>query len=338
MFTDPRSTTVRPTSPLSGTHVVLGGGGAAGRALVRELLTRGADVRVVSPREPRALPAGAHWTPGDAREAGDVARMSRNARVVYMAAQPEYTRWKTDFPPMLDAVIEGVARSQARLVFVDNLYTYGPVTGPLSETSPEHPTSRKGQVRLRMARTLLRTHEEGRVRVVIGRASDYFGPLVIGSLAGKAFFDAVLAGKRPRWFGRHDVPHALTFVDDFARALVTLGEHDEAYGRAWHVPTDEPLTGRAFAALVAREAGVADRAPATLPLPAVRTLGLFVPILRELADVAYQATGPWEVDGTRFAAAFGFRPTPNAEAVRRTVEWVRTQMEQTASAPGVTAH
>ncbi|HYV00746.1 MAG TPA: hypothetical protein VEM93_00150 [Actinomycetota bacterium] len=34
------------------------------------------------------------------------------------------------------AIIEGAAAAEARLVFGDNLYAYGPVDGPLTEDLP----------------------------------------------------------------------------------------------------------------------------------------------------------------------------------------------------------
>ena len=40
-----------------------------------------------------------------------------------------------------------------------------------------------------------------------------------------------------------------------ARALVILGERDDADGQAWHLPAAEPLTGRQFLELVFAEAG-----------------------------------------------------------------------------------
>ena len=50
--------------------------------------------------------------------------------------------------------------------------------------------------------------------------------------------------------GNPDIPHTLTYLPDFGRALVTLGTREEALGHVWHVPSAETLTSRAFAALV----------------------------------------------------------------------------------------
>jgi nucleoside-diphosphate-sugar epimerase len=91
-----------------------------------------------------------------------------------------------------------------------------------------------------------------------------------------------LRGKRARWLGSLDQPHTLNYLEDMARAVVTLGERDEADGEVWHLPAAEPLTGRQFLTVVFEAAGhppklgVASR-------PMIRIAGLFNPLLRELA-------------------------------------------------------
>jgi nucleoside-diphosphate-sugar epimerase len=132
-----------------------------------------------------------------------------------------------------------------------------------------------------------------------------------------------LRGNRARWLGSLDQPHTLNYLEDVARAMVTLGERDEADGQVWHLPAAEPLTGRQFVALVFEAAGhqpkigVASR-------PMIRIAGLFNPFLRELKETLYQWERPFVSDASKFQRAFGpFEPTPYAEAVNRTVEWFR---------------
>jgi len=106
-----------------------------------------------------------------------------------------------------------------------------------------------------MARLLLEAHESGRVQVAIGRASDFYGPGVTNSFLGEMFFRPALTGKPVNLFGDLDAPHTFTYIKDFGRALVTLSDHDEAFGQAWHVPSDRTLTVREFIGLVEKEIG-----------------------------------------------------------------------------------
>ena len=66
----------------------------------------------------------------------------------------------------------------------------------MTEEMPPAATTRKGRLRARLAETLLAAHRDGRVRAVIGRGSDYYGPGVRQSAAGERLFPAVLSGAR----------------------------------------------------------------------------------------------------------------------------------------------
>jgi nucleoside-diphosphate-sugar epimerase len=130
----------------------------------------------------------------------------------------------------------------------------------------------------------------------------------------------LLYRKAVEWFGPPDLPHALTYLGDFARGLVTLGERDEAVGEVWHIPAAEPLTGRQFIALAAQVAGVPPKMAVVSPL-LLRTLGLFSPVVREMVEMRYEFVQPYLLDGTKFTRAFGFTPTPHRDALAATIAW-----------------
>src|SRR5918999_1626172 len=95
------------------------------------------------------------------------------AAVVSHCAMPPYPDWPAAFPPLTAAVTDGAIAAGAKLVLADNLYLYGPHAGPRTEDLPAAATDRKGRVRAQMAEGLLAAHRQGRLRVTIGRASDY---------------------------------------------------------------------------------------------------------------------------------------------------------------------
>jgi hypothetical protein len=80
----------------------------------------------------------------------------------------------------------------------------------------------------------------------MGRSSDYYGPRGTASIAGEQVFEAALQGKRTRWQASLGVPHQLNYLEDTARCLVTLGEHESADGEVWHLPATEPIMGPGF--------------------------------------------------------------------------------------------
>jgi nucleoside-diphosphate-sugar epimerase len=62
-----------------------------------------------------------------------------------------------------------------------------------------------------------------------------------------------------------------------------------------------------------------------LPPLVVRALGLVSPLMRSLAEMAYEFEEPFVLDTTKFESAFGTATTPLAIAITDTVAWYRTQ-------------
>lgn len=299
-------------------HVVIGGTGAIGKAVVEELVRRGHRVRSVA-RGAHATPAGVEARAADVMDRQQAIEAIAGASVVYQCAAPAYTRWAEEFPTLQANVADAAEQAGARLVVVENLYMYGPTDGPMRETTPIVATGKKGMVRARLSRDLLQRHADGRLRVSIGRASDYYGPGALNSAVGEQFFAAVAREKPVRWMGRLDQPHALSYLPDIAAGLVTLGEHPEADGEVWHLPVSPALTGAEWSARTAAIAGHPVK-PSTVTRPMLIGLGLFVPILRELRETLYQWQRPWLVDDSKFREAFGATATDVDEGVRRALD------------------
>jgi nucleoside-diphosphate-sugar epimerase len=310
-------------------HVVLGATGGAGGALVSELAGRGHRVRAVSRKPAADLPEGVEQLAADAADPAQTRTACQGATVVYHCVQPPYERWAAEFPTLTQSIAEAAAGAGARLVYADNLYTYGPVQGPLTEDLPALATTRKGRVRTRMAQRLLAAHRSGTLQVAIARSSDYYGPGGANSVVGDILFGAAAKGNRARWLGRLDVPHSLNYLQDVARALATLGARPEAPGEVWHLPAAEPLTGRAFVALIATALGRPVKVTATSRL-ALRIAGVFDPGARETTEMLYQWERPFVLDAAKFQRAFGpLEPTPHHQAVATTVAWFRERAGRT---------
>lgn len=304
-------------------HVVLGAG-PLGLAVARHLAARGERVRVVSRSGRADLPEDVEVLAADVAEVVDVKRACQGAAVVYHCANPPYAKWPELHPPLMESIIEGAAAARAKLVFGDNLYAYGPVDGPLTETLPPRATGPNGRTRARIAEALLRAHATGRVRATIGRGSDFFGPHAHLSTVGDRVFSRAIEGTPAQVLGNADVPHTVTYIVDFARALVTLGEREEALGQVWHVPNAETVTMRQFVQLVFEAAGNPPRLRAA-PRWGIALAALFNPTLRAVKEQLYQSERPWVVDSTRFERAFGWSATPLPDAVSATVAWFQEQ-------------
>jgi nucleoside-diphosphate-sugar epimerase len=116
----------------------------------------------------------------------------------------------------------------------------------------------------------------------------------------------------------------VTSIEDFARALVTLGERDEALGKVWHVPNAEAVTIRRFVQMVFESAGQPPRLRAA-PRWGIALAALFNPTLRAVREQLYQSERPWVVDSSKFERAFGWTATPLQDAVAATIAWFRNE-------------
>jgi nucleoside-diphosphate-sugar epimerase len=302
-------------------HVVLGAG-PLGLAVARHLASRGDRVRAAVRSERAHLPEGVEVIGADLAVEAEAKRACAGATVVYHCVNPPYAKWPEMHPPLMNAIIEGAAAAGARLVFGDNLYAYGPVAGPLTEDLPHLARGPNGRVRAQIAETLLRAHGTGRIRATIGRASDFFGPHVHQSTVGDRVFARAITGKAAQVLGDPDVPHTVTYIEDFGRALVTLGERDEALGEVWHVPNAETVTMRRFVQMVFESAGHPYRLR-TAPRLGISTAALFDPTMRAVKEQLYQSERPWVVDSTKGERTFGWTATPLRDAVAAAVAWSR---------------
>jgi nucleoside-diphosphate-sugar epimerase len=141
-------------------------------------------------------------------------------------------------------------------------------------------------------------------------------------MMGSRVFGRALAGKSAQVIGDPDRLHTYTFIDDFGKALVTLGERDEALGKAWHVPSVPATTTRSFVKNVYAELGARAKL-STAPRFLIALLGRFDENVRELREMLYQFERDFVMDSGRFEETFGTRATPLDESVRQTIDWYR---------------
>ncbi len=305
-------------------HVVFGAG-QVGRALSARLVAHGLPVRVVSRNRPVALADGVEWQAADASASDTATDAAKGASVLYQCLNAPYTNWPQRFPPLQQGVLAAAEHNGALLVSLENIYGYGQTGGkPMTEDLPLLATTVKGRTRAAMTHELLTAADAGRVRIAIGRASDFFGAGVTETTLGERVFGNAVAGKRADFLGNPDLPHTYSYVPDIAAGLAILGTDERAADGVWHLPGPETVTTRQALELIAGEVGhpVAIR---SIPKLVMRALGLFDPMLRELAEMSYQFEQPFVLDTTKYQSTFGTVGTPLATAIASTVAWYRSR-------------
>ncbi len=142
-------------------HVVFGASGALGNTVVRELVAQSKRVRGVTRSGNADVPDGVEVIAADALLPERVRAACDGASVIYNCASAPYTNWPKEFPPIMQGIIDGASAAGAKLVFGDNLYSYGPVDGPLTEDLPNAAAGHKGRTRFVMANMLMVAHTSG---------------------------------------------------------------------------------------------------------------------------------------------------------------------------------
>jgi nucleoside-diphosphate-sugar epimerase len=305
-------------------HVVLGASGGLGSAVIQALVGQDKRVRAVFRTSSKGINFGnqVEVVRADVADPYQVSAICEDASVIYHCTNAPYTEWIDALPPMMAGVIAGAETSGATVVYGDNLYMYGQVSGLIIPDLSNKATGHKGMVRAKLATDLMKAHHSGRIRATIGRASDFFGPRVLNSSMGEVVFKALVEGQTINLIGKLNVPHTYTFVEDFARGLVTLGERKEALGEIWHIPSAETLTTRQFLDLIFAEAKQAAKLRVVSPLM-LGLLGRVSPMLYELKEISYEFEQPFVVDHSKYERMFGSHTTPHPEAIQKTLAWFR---------------
>ncbi len=305
-----------------GYHTILGASGTISRELIPVLQSNNRQIRLVS-RDPKPV-TGAEVFQADMLNREQVFQAVKDSDVVYLLIGLEYNRkiWKANWPVIIQHTIDACKSAGARLIFFDNVYMYGKVNGPMTESTPFRPTSVKGFIRAELDEMLIREMNAGSLKTIIAKAADFYGPRATKtSVVGILVFDKMKKGKTSQWLSNAGQPHSYTYTPDAAKALYMLAMDESAYGQTWHLPTAKPaLTGREFVALAAKYMKVSDKVR-VLPSWLVRFIGWFDPIMKELGEMLYQTEYPYIFDSSKFEKAYPFKPTGYEEGIRQTAEW-----------------
>lgn len=288
------------------------GYGPVGHATVERLTQKGQSIVVLQRTAPTTLPAGAEFRSCDVLDAKQVIAAAGGVEQIVVSVGLPYkgSVWRRQWPRVMTHLVAVGEASGARIVFVDNLYMYGPQREPLREDMPLTQFGAKPRARAEATRIWMKACEAGRAKIAALRAPDFYGPNVGLSMLGETSIGALARGKAASLIVPPDMPHDYAYVPDIARAVETLLDApDDAYGQAWHVPCAPIRTTRELLELAA---SALDRKLKlnVFPGPIVRLLGLFVPFLREFPEMRFQWDRPYHVDSSKFAGRFWNDPTP----------------------------
>lgn len=243
-------------------QTILGAGGVIGTYLAKNLPQYTSQIRLVS-RNPKTVNPADEILSADLLNGDQVAKAVQGSEVVYLTAGLPYNLkiWQSQWPVIMSNVIEACIRHRAKLVFFDNVYSYGRVPGWMSEDTPMNPSSKKGEVRKKLAGMIMDAVKSGALKAIIARAADFYGPNTPLSFATVMIFENFRKGKKAQWLINDRVRHSLTYTPDAGKATAILGNTESAYNQVWHLPTGQK---RSYRQGIHRESGEGIRRCAPL--------------------------------------------------------------------------
>lgn len=296
-------------------QTILGSGGSIGVELARALAKYTTDIRLVA-RNPEKINDTDNLHRADLRNPVEVDHAIEGSEIVYVTIGFEYNRkvWKQTWVPFIKSVIDNCEKHKAKLVFFDNVYMYDSnYMDDLKEDTPVGPSSIKGRVRKEVAELVMKHAESDRLTAMIARSADFLGTK--NSVPVETIYKNLTKGKPADILASADKIHNFTWVPDAAEAVAILGNTPDAYNQIWHLPSiNEKLTMKQWVELFAREMGVKPKFR-VLPVWMMGLLGLFVPIMREFKEMAYQNDRDYFVNSNKFQKRFGFTPIGAKEAI-----------------------
>lgn len=316
------------------TALVLGATGGIGGEVARRLKASGWTVIALNRNAAgRSDPDGFTWVQGDAMNRDDVMAAAKGVSLIVHAVNPPgYRNWGTTVLPMLDNTIAAAKANGARVLLPGTVYNYGPDAFPiLDETSPQHPQTVKGGIRVEMERRLRAAAAEGGMRVLIVRAGDFFGPRAANNWFSQGLVTPGKPLKSISYPGKAGIGHQWAYLPDVAETMVRLVNHEEALEpfATFHMDGHWDADGTQMTNAIRRVAGRPELAVRAFPWWLLGLASPFVPLFRELKEMRYLWQTPVRLSNQRLVDVLGSEPrTPLDDAVRATLTALGTLPSQ----------
>jgi nucleoside-diphosphate-sugar epimerase len=293
-------------------HVIVGRGAAASKTALL-LAEDGERVRMISrtgggPDHPLIDKVAA-----DATDTDRLTELTEGADTLITTAAPPYHLWPEQFPALSESLLSTVRRTGAAYVMLGNLYAYGPVNGPITPDFPLTATGPKGRAR---ARVWEEAAASG-VKVTEVRAAQFYGAGAF-SVFSLTVQRQVMEGRLVLVPQELDVPHSYSAIGDTARTLVAASRNEQAYGRAWHVPTST-LSVRALAVRLAELAGAPEPRMEKMTERDLTLLAFTEPLWAEMHEVLTKPGHPFVIDYSETEKILGVSATPVDDVLREVI-------------------
>lgn len=304
-------------------QTILGSGGAIGVELAKALKEYTNEIRLVS-RHPEKVNETDEIFTADLLDPIQLENAIKGSEVVYVTIGFPYSYkiWEEKWPKFIKDLLEICEQEGCKLVFFDNVYMYDKDNlNPMTENTPVNPPSKKGEIRAIIAQNIMEKAEKGKVKALIARSADFYGPTIKNSsLLTETVFKPLSKGKTANWMVKDSCKHSFTYTPDAGKATALLGNTDKAFGQIWHLPTaPNSFTGKEWIEAIANRMSTKPKYRVISKLM-VRLIGMFVPVMKESVEMLYQYNRDYVFDSKKFEREFDFTPTSYLDGINEIIE------------------
>lgn len=290
-------------------YTILGANGAIANEFSKILSQNNVPHTLVS-RYPRPL-QGALTKSADLTNATQTDEAVKGSSVVLLCPGLPYDIrvWNEQWPSIMNNAINACKKHNAKLIFFDNVYALGKVSGVMTEATPYHPVSKKGELRAKIDMQLMDEVKAGNLTAIIARAADFYGPYCNTSGLNLMLFDKMAKKKKVQWLVNDTVVHSFTFTPDCGKALWLLSQNEQAWNQLWNMPTAAPpLSGKEIIAIAAKIFNAPEKYM-IIGKGMIGFSGIFMRLMYEMKEMVYQYDSDYIFDSSKFNRAFHFEPT-----------------------------
>ena len=297
---------------------VLGANGRLAHAVAQAALAHGHSVIAVTRSgKCEGLVGDVEFRKADALVEVELIKASAGAEIIFNGLNPIYSDWTDKVMVLANNVLAAAKANNAVHLFIGNVYNYGnEISVGANEDTPFYGSTEKGQQRIEMEALFEKEAKLSGMKTIILRAGDFYG-----TAKGGNWFDQMIASKLRKgaftWPGTSNIPHAFAYLPDLADAFIALAERSSELG-PWTTFNFEghTLTGDQTKSIIETIIGKKLKSTAA-PWMIIRAIGIFQPIMRELAKMSYLWFTPHSLSGKKLEQFLGHVKSTSPEAALR---------------------
>jgi nucleoside-diphosphate-sugar epimerase len=285
--------------------LVLGATGGMGYALVEELVSRGIETIAFARSSEKLSLYKQDWGPLATTKVCDVlseqhlSEAVKHVDLVFHSINIPYERWNPGLFQILEAILTQCSKHKKPLIYVDNIYSYGRQSSPVSENTSRHPHTKKGNIRLQLQNHI----QTSKVPYIIAYFPDFYGPKAESTIL-QYTFKQMLKKQSVGFVGATTLQREFIYTKDGAKAIVELALRDDSYNQDWNISGAGTISGEEIAKIAS---DFLDKPLKLKPIGRrmIAALGLFNPSMREVTEMMYLNETPVMLDATKYETLIG---------------------------------